>query len=121
MARIILEAGESTEELTQFVTRELDDTILDAIDLKREIAETQGLASEPITTTVVLTLTPIAAALVLRIVERWLENFRQEKALKLVLEGFSISDEAGKAAAELASKHTEVSIKYGPAPVKLKS
>lgn len=116
MPRLLIDAGHSTEELAQFIAHRLDDETLDEIKFERKLAETEGLASEPITTTLVLTLSPIAAAVVVRLMERWLEINRQERNLKLVLDGFSVSDEAGKAAAQVALRHADVSITHGPVP-----
>lgn len=108
-----LEADERTGMLVDFVTQELDDTTLDQIDVEREIAPTEGLASEPVTVAVTLTLGTTAIVAVLRIVERWLESQRQMSTLTIVAEGFEQSDEAGKQLAALARKHAHVSTKYG--------
>ncbi len=114
MPRVLIDAGDQTEELAQFIAKALDDETLDGIQFDRELAENEGLASEPITTAVVLTLSSIAAAAVVRLIERWLENKRQDSNLKLVLDAFFRSDEAGKAAAQLALRHADISITYGP-------
>jgi len=114
MPKVLIDAADHTEELAQFIAHGLDDETLDGIQFDRQLAETEGLASEPITMAVVLTLSPIAAAVVVRLIERWLENRRQKGALRLVLEAFSKSDEAGKAVAQLAERHAKISIIHGP-------
>jgi hypothetical protein len=77
------------------------------------VQDSPDLDSEPVTTTIVLMLAPLAAVAVLRLIEKWMEAERQRQQLEIVLRGFAVSDEAGKAAASLAGKHAQVSIKYG--------
>jgi hypothetical protein len=113
MATLDISVGESTEELIQFVTKDIDDSMLDEIEIDREVRKPDALASEPITTAVMVTLSTVAASAVLRLVERWLENRRQTDTLKIVASGFSVSDNAGKQLASLAVKHSNVSVSYG--------
>lgn len=113
MNQLVLNMDKSTEDLWQYVSASLDDSTLDQIEVERDIQDPSGLASEPVTTAIILSLTQLAAAAVLRLVEKWMEDNRQREQLEIVLRGFSISDEAGKSAASLAGKHAEVSIKYG--------
>ena|SRR5437868_7348565 len=117
MSKILLTAGVNTEELLQYVMTQLDDKILDKVKVERSVEDPSGLASEPVTAAVLLTLAPIAAAAILRIIERWMENRRQLANIQLVLDGFTISDEAGKAAAALVAKHSDISLKHGPAAI----
>lgn len=114
MNQLVLSMDKSTEDLWQYVTANLDDSTLDGIEVERDIKDPSGLASEPVTTAIILALSPLAAAAVLRLVEKWMEAKRQREQLEIVLRGFSISDEAGESAASLARKHADVSIKYGP-------
>lgn len=114
MATLWIDAGEKTGSLVDFITNELDDDTLDQTEVDREIDPTTKLASEPITLTVTFTLSVTTAIAIARIVERWLETDRQIRTMKLVADGFKQSDEAGKALAKLADKHTSISIAYGP-------
>jgi hypothetical protein len=114
MNQLVLRMDKNTEDLWQYVSANLDDSTLDEVEVERDIKDPSGLASEPVTSAIILALSPRAAAAVLRVVEKWMEAERQREQLEIVLRGFSISDEAGKSAASLAAKHAEVSIKYGP-------
>ncbi len=120
MTRIRIEAGDATEAVAGFITAELSDAELDQVEVEREIAPTESLASEPVTVAVTFALSPLVAVAILRLLERWLENSRQERAIELVLDGFSLSSEAGRAAARLAQKHTEVSIRHGYPTINLR-
>ena len=112
MATLEFEAGADTEDLLQFIMKELKDEEVDAIEVKREVAKADNLATEPLTIAVtLLTSAPLIIA-VGRIIERWMENRNQVKHLHLVAEGFEISDKAGKALADLAKVHAKVSIEY---------
>ena len=113
MTRIRIEAGDATEAVAGFITAELSDAELDQIEVDREIAPTEFLASEPMTIAVTFVLSPLVSVAILGLLERWLEKSRQERAIELVLDGFDRSSDAGRAAAQLAQKHTEVSIRHG--------
>jgi hypothetical protein len=108
-----LEAGLQTEELWQFIIENLNDSELDAIDVEREYAPAEGLANEPITTAIVLTLSTTALLTLGRIIEKWIENKRQEQHIRAVLKGFKESDDAGRAMLELAKRHGNISITFG--------
>lgn len=110
MSTIRIEAGDQTENLIQFVTKELDDATLDEIEINREVAKPSGLVSEPITIAVTVALGTAAIAAVTRLVERWLENNRQLKTLSIVAD--APSDEARKLLTGLAEKHAQVSVSY---------
>src|SRR5688572_20391954 len=114
MATIKLSAGDRSEELLGYVTQQLDDDDLDSVSVEREQTRTPGVASEPLTTAVLLTVTPIVAATIARLVERWLESRRQETQLRIVLDGFAQSDTAGRQLTELATKYADVSVSFGP-------
>lgn len=113
MNQLILSMNKGTEDLWQYILENISDSTLDEIEVERDIKDPSGLASEPVTAALILSLSSLTAAVILRLVERWMENKRQREQLEIVLQGFSISDEAGKAAASLAQKHADVSIKYG--------
>src|SRR4051794_22257453 len=113
MATITLKAGDATEELISFITNGLPDDLLDATDIEREHAKDFQVASEPITIGVLVTVTPVAAIAIARLLEKWLEARRQQGNIKLVLEAFGLSDEAGAAVARIAEKHADVSISFG--------
>ena len=122
MTQIKLTAGDATEDLVAFITNELPDEVLDETEIEREHAKDFQVASEPITVGVLMTLTPLAVISVARLVEKWLESRRQQEQIKLAIQAFGVSDEAGKAIAQIAQKHADVSISYGmPQPPSVKS
>lgn len=112
MADIRLEAGEFTEEVTQFLLENLDSATVDTISVSRDFEVTTGLASEPITSVVLISGSIAVVLGIIRLIERYLETQRQITTLTLVANGFSQSDEAGIQLAALAKKHAEVAISY---------
>jgi hypothetical protein len=113
MAQIKLMAGDDTEDLISFVANELPPELLDAMEIERIHAEDIQVASEPITVGALISLTSVAAIAVTRLLEKWIENRREREHMNLVVRAFGVSDEAGRALAELARKHADVSISYG--------
>ncbi len=113
MAILEISANEHTEEVIQYILDGLSDNEVDALQIDRQVQKPDGLASEPVTTAVLITLGTVAASAVLRLLERWLENQRQLEQLRLVADGFTQSDEAGKQLAALAAKNSTVAASYG--------
>lgn len=113
METLEISANEQTEEIVQFLLSQLSEDEIDALQIERLVKRPERLASEPITTAVLITLGTVGASAVLRLLERWLENKRQLAHLRLVADGFSRSDEAGKQLAALAAKHSTVMASYG--------
>jgi hypothetical protein len=60
-----------------------------------------------------MTLTPVAVIAVARLLEKWLEARRQREQMNLVIQAFGVSSEAGEALAQVAQKHSDVSISFG--------
>lgn len=108
-----IDAGADTEDLLQFVTRELDDATLDGMAVDRVAVPSDKLATEPLTAAVTLALGTTAIVTVARLIERWMEMHRQQVQMKIVAEGFAQSDEAGKALAKIAEGHAKVAISFG--------
>jgi len=113
MAMLRFEAGDNTEELLQYVLDGLDQDLIDQMSVDRDLEEMSGLASEPITTAVTITVATTSILAITRLIERWLEHKRQLDTLRIVADGFRQSDEVGKSLASLAAKHSAVSISYG--------
>ena len=107
-----LQAGEETEDLLKFILDDLPNETLDEIDVERTQARAHGLASEPITTAVVLTLGPPLVKRVCKLIDKWLEHRREERQMQLVLTAYERSPEIGAALADLAGKHADVAIAY---------
>jgi hypothetical protein len=124
MPTLLLEAGDDTESLVRYITNELEDNELDQVDVKREVAQSENLATEPLTITATLLLSAPLVIAVGRIIERWLENRNQLDHLRIVAEGFEQSDKVGKSLAEISKAHAKVSVEYrlaGIAPKKNES
>jgi len=109
---ISVSAGENTEELVRYITSELDDESLDQIEIDRNLDRRGDLASEPITVAALVGLAGVTVVTVGRIIERWQESRRQRDQSKTIIEAFKLSDDAGEAVAELASRHADVAIEY---------
>ena len=113
MPSIRIDAGAQTEALLQFITNELDDATLDQIEIQRDVVKSANLATEPLTAAATLALATTAVFAVARIIERWMENQKQNTQLRIVAEGFKQSDEAGKALTDVSKTYSKVSIAYG--------
>ncbi len=112
MATLVVNAGKDTESLLQMITNELDDASLDTIDVRRDVEKSQNLATEPLTLAATLVFSAPLMVAIGRIMERWLENKNQLQHLHIIAEGFSQSDAAGKALAEVSKAHARVSVEY---------
>lgn len=121
MASISISAGENTEDIIQYITQELSDEELDCIDVERDFEKVTGLASEPLTTTAIVTLGSLSIISISRLIERWMENKRQTETLRIVAEGFNQSSEAGIALEKIAKKHSNVSLTYKLATIRTPS
>jgi len=113
MPTIRIDAGDQTEDLLLFITSQLDDATLDEIDIQREGVKSDNLATEPFTAAATLALATTAIVSVSRIIERWLENRRQLEHLHIIANGFTKSDEAGRALSDVSKAHAKVSVAYG--------
>jgi hypothetical protein len=113
MAQLILSADTDTENLVGFITGELDNTVLDSLEVSRDLERAPDLAREPVTVAVTLTLSTVQVVVIARLIERWLAQRHELKVLKIVAEGFQQSSEAGKAMAEVAKKYSAVAVSYG--------
>lgn len=111
---ITLKYGDKTENLLQAILSELSDEVLSEVDIDREIADTSGLASEPITISVTITIAVSSVLIVniTRLIERWLENKRRKESETLLINAYNVSKAAGDALKELQIKHADVSISY---------
>jgi hypothetical protein len=109
---LLLSSDELTEDLIRYFATELDDDTLDQMDVLRHLVRRDDLASEPVTACVLIGLGGTAVVVVGRMIERWIEMRRQAEHLAVVVEGFRVSDEAGRTLADLAARHAEVSIEY---------
>jgi len=113
MEKLSFSCGKETESLLRHITNNLTDEQIDEIEVIREFEQVSGVGGEPLTTTAILTLTPILSIAVTRLIERWIEARKQEKQMKLIIQGFEISAEAGKLLAEVAKNNTTVSYTQG--------
>jgi hypothetical protein len=114
MSQLEISAGEHTEELLKFILDELGDEHIDEVDVKREIRRGDPLAGEAITTAVLLTLGPMLIIATTRIIEKWLENRRQEQGMETTIKAYGLSKDAGAAVHELAITHANVTVQALP-------
>jgi hypothetical protein len=111
MSVLKIDAGKQTEPLLKEVLNSLDDATLDTVGVDRTFAPADGLGSEPITIAVTLTLSPAVAIGLTIAVRKWLENRRQEEQVKLLIDAYALSDEAGKSVERLTTLHAGVAVK----------
>jgi hypothetical protein len=105
-------AGSDTDALVSFIFRQLPDAQVDQIGLDRIAGQGGGVARELITTAAVLSFSSALALPIFRLVERWMEQERQKRAMKLIYEAARETPQALEILAELEKKHTEVSVQY---------
>lgn len=111
--RIGISLGDDTEKLLKGVLDEVGDTVLNELEIERQLEHSEGLAGEPITIGVVLTGSAFVLSAVLRVIERKLEHDHQLKMMKIVAEGFKKHPKLGNTLAAVAKKNAEVAISYG--------
>jgi hypothetical protein len=107
---IAINAGEQTEDLLRFVTANLTDADLDAIEVDREFEEIEGLATEPVTIAAVITASGAIVATVATLIAKWIETRRQADHLELILRGYRESPQAGDALLQLSKVHAGVKV-----------
>jgi hypothetical protein len=108
-----INAGPYTDELLEYVLKEIDDETLDGIDVQRKPAPSEGLANEFVTAAAVLTLSTTALIACVRLIERWMEKEREKEQLKIVLNAFDHSLEAGITLADVAKSNNGIAVSYG--------
>jgi hypothetical protein len=114
MSQLEISVGEYTEDLLQFVLKELGDEHIDEIEVERQTERKDPIASEPITTSVVITLAPMLIIATARIIEKWIEARRQTLNHEMILKGYALSKEAGDAIRKLATVHANVTVQDVP-------
>lgn len=113
METLVLKCGTETESLLQFIVNNLTVEQIDSIEIEREYDDIPGIGGEPLTTSIILALTPIITIQVSRIIERWLEIKNQQTQLKLTLEALALSEESGKVVAKIVTNNANVSVGRG--------
>ncbi len=111
--KICISFGEETETLLQELLDEIDDDMLDNLSIDRKLKESEGLAGEPITTGAIITAGTVVLSAILRLIERYLEEKRQHRDMKIVAEGFKTHPDLGAMLADIAKKNADVSISHG--------
>jgi hypothetical protein len=117
-AQLFLNAGEETEDLLEFITRQLDDKELDELHFER-IHPDQSLASEPITIAAVCTLSATVAYSVTRLLEKWLETRRQREVRRDLLIFWEKDPALGKKLCDLERVHSSVVVKQGMPDIRM--
>lgn len=114
MSQLEISAGEYTEDLWQFIQKELSDEQLDEIEVERVLNRESTVASEAITTTIILVVGPVLITAIARSVEKWIEVHRQKMNLEMLIRAHGVSLEAGAAVQELTSLHAKVTVQVLP-------
>lgn len=105
--------GPQTEDLINYIFRELSDDIVDEIDLDRISPEIGGVARELVTTGAILTFTAALAVPIFRLIERWMEQQRQREATELIYEAAKENPEVVSVLAEMEKQHIDFFVKRG--------
>src|SRR5260370_40298390 len=95
MVTIRFVAEDRTEDLVNFITGQMDDDALVAMALQREHARTPGLANEPVTTSAIISVTPIVARTVALLIPRWVGFRIQARPLTIVFVGLTELQQTG--------------------------
>jgi hypothetical protein len=91
----------------------LSDDQLDNVEVTREFEIVSGVGGEPLTTSFILAMSPVITISIIRLIERWLENRRQEAQNKLFIEALNqASDESVKEFRKLVESNNQVSMNY---------
>jgi hypothetical protein len=109
--RLEFRLGAETEPLVNFIFRQLPDDLVDQIELDRIVPSGDGIARELVTTAAVLTFTSALAVPILRLVERYMEQTRQQTATQLIYQAAKDNPDALKILADLEAKHAELMVK----------
>ena len=104
---------EYTADFLRDALNDLPNDTLDQLQIDYELESSDGLAGEPILIGALITGSTIAISAFVRLLERKMENNRQEKQLDIVAEGFRESPELGELLADLAKGHSKISISHG--------
>ncbi len=95
----------------QFVQSHLSDEQIDELEVERVPAPSHGIASEPITLTIVLGGSAVVA--LTRLIGQWLDARHLEREMEIVARGFERDSETGHGLLELAKSHSNVSVAWG--------
>ncbi len=106
--RFCLVAEADTEALVNFIFNGLSDEEADQVKLDRIVPEGGGVARELVTTGAVLTFVSALAVPIFRLVERWMEERRQDAARRFIYEAATENPEALKILADLEKLHSNV-------------
>jgi len=106
-------ADTETDNLVNFIFRELPDNVVDMIDLERLSPATTGVARELVTLAAVLTFSSTLSIAIFRLVERWMEQERQRVAAELIYKSGTDNPTVTKILSDLEKKHSDVLVRYG--------
>ena len=112
MPKLTFSAGTDTEDLAEYLLADIDDAELDEIEVDRDYASTAGMANEPVTVAIALVVAPILAAKFGRLAEQWMEQRRQERELKLLIEVSKESPETAELLENLMERHADISVAF---------
>lgn len=113
--QLTLSAGDDTEDLLQCVLDGFNDEELDEIEVERRYAPSRGMANEPVTIMVILTLGPPLISATTKLLEKWMDTHGDHPP-KLEIAVHGIPAETATLLGELA-KRPEVELTDGPPAV----
>lgn len=114
MSSLDILGGEHTEELVSFVFSNLPDDIVDEISLERFGPEKGGVAKEFVTIGAALTFSSVLAVQIFGLIQRYMEEKRQEEALKLIYKAAKEDIRVAEILADIEKHHVTQIAKYGP-------
>lgn len=114
MSQLEISAGEHTEDLWQFIQQELSDEQLDEIEIERVLNRESAVASEPITTTIILVIGPVLVTAIARSVEKWIDIRRERGQQEMLIKAYGLSAEAGQSMQKLMSLQAKVNVQLLP-------
>jgi len=113
LKQISVSAGPETEELLNYVFKNLSDEIVDQIRLERITPESNGVARELVTTAAVLSFSSAIAVPIINLIGKWMEQKRQQRAVELIYRSAKENPKVTHMLVELEKKRAELAVKPG--------
>jgi hypothetical protein len=113
--RLAISAGIETEALVNYIFTELPNEVVDTIDLTRIPKSEKNVARELVTAAAILAIPSAAIARsIFRLIERWMEQRREGKAIELIYEAATgPNPEVVPVLERLEKAHSELAAKTG--------
>ena len=112
-AKLSISAGERTEDVLQELLSEFSDEVLDEVDVDREMPLGEGLATEPITVSVVLVVSPIVLLALVRAIDRYVEGRMALQSARVIIEAHEKDPELVKVVQSILKKRPKWTVRFG--------